>query len=432
MKSFPSLFALVACHLIFSSNFTFAAPAESQKDRQESINDFQAALQDSQYNFTDGDVGEAATRLFGWQGCNRVQRRAIYSGWQQSWKIMDAVKGNNLNWNEAAAIDYLAPPFINEEDQAAIKSMASGSLLARADLDNYARNKGRTWFHELLHIDWASGVQPGWHIKDMPATYTDDDDNIRLTVLYGAERTKALARYRFTPAYFIRRNADNFAMYAMAKYVQKAIGKYPHLPLAMTLDDVENVPSLFMSGGFSIDLAGKVTIAGPQDDDICQTSATEGGSGENQDLVQFNSSAWFWGNSVYPEDYQRQLRGWIADATPHHNRVRIVLMQTAMGPQWMTFQDTPEEPITDFCAAKILTKVTAEGDENNLQFPTKLPAFDAHVAKGCVYSGSSDVVGGMSCEDGALDIRCWEDPEWREMSECDGGRYILGIKCDWQ
>ncbi|SPJ88906.1 uncharacterized protein FTOL_12801 [Fusarium torulosum] len=240
---------------------------------------------------------------------------------------MDAVQGKNLNWNEAAAFEYLAPPLINEEEQAEIKR--------------------RTWFHELLHIDWASGLLPGWHITDIAGLYYDEDNTYRRTTLYGPERTKALARYTFSPAYFIRKNADSFAMYAMAKYVQKAIGKYPHLPLAMILDEVLDAPILFMVGSISIDLEGKVTMATQQDEDICQTSGNEN-SPEEQDVVPFNSSAWFSSNSVYPEDYQKQVRGWIADATPHQNRVRMVLMQTAMGPLWLAFQDTPDEPITDF------------------------------------------------------------------------------------
>ncbi|KAF4339668.1 killer toxin subunits alpha beta [Fusarium beomiforme] len=502
MRPLSSLFAPVACYLIFTCSIS-AAPTE-----KEVIDNFEAALADSHYNFTDRDVVGAATRLFGWQGCSTAQSQAIYSGWQQSWKIMDAVQGENLNWNEAAALDYLAPPFINEEQQAEIKkiidtvvTIRGGSsfnpfkwwlhvrcddpagkcpcggnsptfayttnkdrdsgyarinfcpryfrtpnldqvvsdnskrdlpIEHRADLRNYVRNKGRVWFHELLHIDWASGVLPGWHIKDLEAYFLDEDKTLIRRRVYDPEMTKGLARYKFDPPFFIRRNADSFAMYSMAKYVQKAIGKYPHLPIATTLNDVDDMVTLLMIGDMTIDLQGQVTIAGPQDQDLCQIPDDEDGSEKNQDVVPFNSSAWFWATSAYPEDYQRQLRGWLADATPHHNRVRIVLMQTAMGPQWMAFQDTPDEPIKDFCTAKILARAPAEGDKDNLKFPTELPAFDAHAAKGCVYSGTSDLVGGLTCKDGAADIRCWEDPEWGEMSQCDGGRYMLGIKCDWK
>ncbi|KAF4996966.1 hypothetical protein FGRMN_4184 [Fusarium graminum] len=530
MKSIHSAFASVVYYITLTSQIIFAPPIDTQKGRQSSIDDFQAALLDSRYDFTGGNVAHTATRLFGWQGCSSDQRRAIYSGWQQSWKIMDVVDGKNLNWNEAAAFEYLAPPFINEEDQDEIQSMTLTSILypicntdsdseiidtvstikggsslnpfkwwlhvrcddpddicpcggssttvayttdkdkdskyarinfcpryfelsnldeivkdnsgkdlpmsRRANLENYIRNKGkycrRTWFHELLHIDWASGVLPEWHIKDMSARYTGPDGLPRYTTIYGPAKAKALGRYKFSPTFFIRRNADSFTMYAMAKYVQKAVGMYPHLPLAMTLEEVDGSANLFIAGDMTIDLQGKMTMAEPQDNDTCRTSNGEDSPEEEQEAVPFNSSAWFWGVSIYPEDYQRQVRGWLADATPRQNRVRMVLMQTALGPLWMAFQDTPDKPIEDFCSAKILARVNAEGDDQNLKFPTELPPFDAHGAKGCVYSGSSDIVGGMTCEEGASAIRCWEDPEWREMSRCIGGSYMLGIKCDWK
>ena len=219
-------------------------------------------------------------------------------------------------------------------------------------------------------------------------------------------------------------------MYAMAKYVQKVVGKYPHLPLAMTFDDVEDGPGLFMSGGIIIDLQGKVTMAAATEDDSCHVPEIQ--DILEEDVVPFNSSTWFWKTSDYPEDYQRQYRGWFADAYPYRNRVHIVFMYSALGPQWMTYADTPDEPITDFCSAKVLSNTLAEGDKNDWKFPTELPAFDAHSAKGCVYSGTTDLVGEMICESGASNIRCWEDPGSREMSECEGGRYMLGIKCDWQ
>ncbi|KAF4420538.1 Killer toxin subunits alpha/beta [Fusarium austroafricanum] len=484
MRYIPSFSALVAYYIIFTCNIIFAAPTDTQKDRQAAIDNFNAALSDSGYNFTGRDIVNSATRLFGWEGCSTAQSTAIYSGWQQSWKMMDAVQGDNLNWNEAAALDYLSPPFINEEEQAAIKNIfdtvvtirgdsnfnpfkwwlhvrcddpdkkcpcgGTSSTIAyttnkdaksgyarinfcpryfaapnldqvisdnsrkdlpiehRADLSNYVLNKGRVWFHELLHIDWASGVYKAWHITDVDALFLDPKGYYVSRPIYDPEMCKGLARWKFHPAELIRRNADSLTMYAMAKCVQKAIGKYPHLPLAVTLGDVEN-PTLFMTGDMSIDLQGKVTINGPQDEDVCQTPDDLDAPGKKL------------------ESHSTQAH---ADATPQKNRVRIVLMQTAMGPLWMSFQDTPDEPIKDFCAAKILAKVPVEGDENNLKFPATLPAFDAHGAKGCTYSGASDLVGGLTCEDGASDIRCWEDPVWGEMSKCDGGSYMLGIKCD--
>lgn len=117
MKSISSLFILIVYQLLlFTPHFTFAAPTQ---DRQELIDIFNQALADSRYKLTEGDVGEAATRLFGWEGCSASMKRDIYSGWQDSWKMMDAVK--NINWNEAAAVDYLSPPFMHDDNQKAMQ-----------------------------------------------------------------------------------------------------------------------------------------------------------------------------------------------------------------------------------------------------------------------------------------------------------------------
>ncbi|RBR06679.1 hypothetical protein FVER53590_02407 [Fusarium verticillioides] len=301
----------------------------------------------------------------------------------------------------------------------------------RANLNNYYKNKGRIWFHELLHIDWASGVDSPYHITDLICMLTDQDGEPFNLPIYGPQLTKSLAKFKLGAAWWLKRNADNFAMYVIAKTVQKATGNYPHLPLAVTLQGVQDNPDIFMTSNIIIDREGRTTIVGPNDQGECQAPDDEDGPGDKENVVPFDSSTWFMDESYYPEDYNRQVRGWLADANPRHNRVRIVLMQTAAGPQWIVVDDTPEDPIKDFCLAEILSRVPAKGDENNLEFPTELPAFEAHGAKGCVYSGTSSIVGSLTCEEGPSDTRCWEDPEWRDMSYCYGGKYMLGIKCDW-
>ncbi|KAF5612860.1 killer toxin subunits alpha beta [Fusarium subglutinans] len=256
----------------------------------------------------------------------------------------------------------------------------------RANLNNYYKNKvslGRVWFHELLHIDWASGVDSPYHITDLICILMGQDRKPFHLPIYGPQLTKGLAKFKLGGPWWLKRNADNFAMYAMAKTVQKAAGKYPHLPLAVTLEGVQDNPDVFMTGNIIIDREGRTTIVGPEDQGECQAPDDEDGLGDKVNVVPFNSSAWFMDESYYPEDYNRQVRGWLADANPRHNRVRIVLMQTAAGPQWIVVQDTPEDPIKDFCIAEILSKAPANGDENNLEFPTDLPAFEAHGAKGC-------------------------------------------------
>lgn len=63
----------------------------------------------------DGDIGDAATRLVRYDGCNNFDANEIYKGWVQSWKIMNQVlsEADNINWNEASAVEYLGPPGVN-------------------------------------------------------------------------------------------------------------------------------------------------------------------------------------------------------------------------------------------------------------------------------------------------------------------------------
>ncbi|KAF5677671.1 glycoside hydrolase family 18 [Fusarium denticulatum] len=365
-----------------------------------------------------------------WSSWGSSKRKAIYSVWEQSWKMMDAVQRKSLNCNEAATVEYLAPPLVNQEEQATIKNIIDtfvtirgGSNLNplkwwlhvryddpdgkcpcnpgsdlyqvvkdksnkelpiehRANLNNYYKNKGRVWFHELLHIDWASGVDSPYHITDLICMLSDQDGEPFTLPIYGPQLTKGLIKFKLGAAWWLKRNADNFAMYAMAKTVQKATGNYPHIPLAVTLKGVQDSADLFMTGNIIIDREGRTTIVGPKDQGECQAPDDEDGPGGKDNVVPFNSSTWFMDESYYPEDYNRQGSGWLADANPRHNRVRVVLMQTAAGPQWIVVEDTPEDPIKDFCLTEILSKVPANGDENNLEFPTELPAFEAHGAKG--------------------------------------------------
>jgi hypothetical protein len=56
--------------------------------------------------------------------------------------------------------------------------------------------------------------------------------------VYGPERAKILARYspgdRTALGNYIARSDDNLGLYALAMYVQRVLGAYPHLPLVNT------------------------------------------------------------------------------------------------------------------------------------------------------------------------------------------------------
>lgn len=64
-----------------------------------------------------------------------------------------------------------------------------------------------------------------------------EDGDTQTEMAYGPLRTKILARFQGGPGlgttgYWVQRNSDNLAYYALAKYVTKQIGDiYPHLPI---------------------------------------------------------------------------------------------------------------------------------------------------------------------------------------------------------
>ena len=59
-----------------------------------------------------GDVEIAATRLIRFDGCDDLEKRIIYRGWYQSFKLMNIIlkEVDKINWNEASAVEYLGPP----------------------------------------------------------------------------------------------------------------------------------------------------------------------------------------------------------------------------------------------------------------------------------------------------------------------------------
>lgn len=102
------------------------ADATTSPDVTQDEEDFIAALSTSGYDWSsfDGNVTDLATKLVRWDGCDDTQKRQIYSGWQQSWKIMNQLYYEayyDFNFNEAAAVEYLGPPALNEPQQDAIK-----------------------------------------------------------------------------------------------------------------------------------------------------------------------------------------------------------------------------------------------------------------------------------------------------------------------
>jgi hypothetical protein len=86
------------------------------------------------------------TRLVGYNGCPMDQRKDIEVTWQQSWDVMDVIRELRIDWNEAAALEYLGPPGFNVQYQATIQQI----------LNNLGTMNGH-WAESPL--DWTINVR---------------------------------------------------------------------------------------------------------------------------------------------------------------------------------------------------------------------------------------------------------------------------------
>ncbi|KAN0075850.1 hypothetical protein V8E54_007120 [Elaphomyces granulatus] len=89
------------------------------------------------------------TRLVGYDGCNCCgidKRQAIKTAWQQSWDVMDVIRELHIDWNEAAALEFLGPPGFNVQYQAVIQQI----------INNLGTMNGH-WVE--LPLDWSINVR---------------------------------------------------------------------------------------------------------------------------------------------------------------------------------------------------------------------------------------------------------------------------------
>ncbi|RYP18792.1 hypothetical protein DL765_003727 [Monosporascus sp. GIB2] len=152
---------------------------------------FESALEAEGEDF-DGDIGAAATRLVRYDGCDNWDTNEIYKGWVQSWKIMNQVlrEVDNINWNEASAVEYLGPPGLIGPVQSRIK-------------DLYKRWATIQPGYVTTPFDWRLHVRcddPRRRCKDP----CDSNPANRGPYAYATNRDadSGLARINFCPRYF--------------------------------------------------------------------------------------------------------------------------------------------------------------------------------------------------------------------------------------
>ncbi|KAL8790632.1 MAG: hypothetical protein Q9213_000480 [Squamulea squamosa] len=93
-------------------------------------------------------------------------------------------------------------------------------------------NRARVFFHEVTHLDYfvnAPGKSP--YISDTQFRYKDKGETFDVEG-YGPYNAKILRNYikKGRVGYYTQRNADSYAWFALAKYVQGQIKKYPSGP----------------------------------------------------------------------------------------------------------------------------------------------------------------------------------------------------------
>jgi hypothetical protein len=157
---------------------------------------FIAALATSNYDLSQGtnqDVSVLATVLVGWDGCSKAQQKAIYSGWQQSWKLMNYAAGLSINYNEAASHEYLGPSALNGDQRSHYQSIFSNI--------------------KTIQPSWWIPGSMSWQLVvrcDDPLNRCVKDGQMAATAYTNQRDAKyGLSRINFCPNYFNQDTLDN-------------------------------------------------------------------------------------------------------------------------------------------------------------------------------------------------------------------------------
>lgn len=181
----------------------------------------------------------------------------------------------------------------------------------------------KVYQHELYHLDLAAdSPEPNPRVLDLTIDIRTSRTEITTIKAYGPLGTKILARYQGGGAgvgstgYYVQRNADNLAYYALAKYVMSQNDNvYPHLPVVTYKIDGPPYPdtlAIFVSEGS--DFYMNTTT-----DDLAVWDSSPGGDypgcSDNENESELDSPLAIDGfapASAYPDDYNSQVSAWIS------------------------------------------------------------------------------------------------------------------------
>jgi hypothetical protein len=109
-----------------------------------------------------------AVNLVGWEGCSVGMKKKIAASWEDAVNIGQSFVDTKINWNEAAALEYLAPPGFNEGVRTQIEDV----------LENVATFGQGSWFWHPTPLKWKIFVRcDDWksRCRSQPAVaYTDN------------------------------------------------------------------------------------------------------------------------------------------------------------------------------------------------------------------------------------------------------------------
>jgi hypothetical protein len=208
-------------------------------------NYFTAGLNISGYNTSDFltyNLTNLATRLVGWDGCEKeygMDPAQIFSGWQESWKLMNYIYGvakGGINFNEAAAVEYLAPPALNKDQQTEFKNI----FLQLATIQpGYIETP----------LDWRIAVR-----CDDPARKCLCKPNSKVTA-YTTNKDDEydIARINFCPLYFTSSTLDRAMEYAQPSlgvdwYAD--LGKYTPNQAATWIHELLHIDWVSLAGDY--------------------------------------------------------------------------------------------------------------------------------------------------------------------------------------
>ncbi|KIX03010.1 uncharacterized protein Z518_06560 [Rhinocladiella mackenziei CBS 650.93] len=127
-----------------------------------------------------------------------------------------------MTWSSAD--NFFALPDL---DTAVVPGIRNGDK----NLNQYD-NRARVFFHEMTHLDYFTNRAPppstvGPPVDDLRTVYNSRGSKVESPV-YGPQLAKVLANWHTNRgAFYTTRNADNYAWYAMTKYVWKLLGLNP-------------------------------------------------------------------------------------------------------------------------------------------------------------------------------------------------------------